>query len=190
MPGLLNLKSQITSGLEARIAEKLIEWVGDAYHTSGDVRLLYATLDLNGVGGSGECLRPRTRVYGTSVNSAHGEHCTLHIGVGGAISGLGAGLRATFEAAAETRTLTGTLCSLQVDSNIGANNTLPASHSLIRLTNVGSVAMTNAFEIPTAANGTMVATHDTDTMTHSLKARMADGTAVYFMLTTTATNRD
>ena len=187
--GLLNLKSKITKGLGVDLAEKIIDWSADAVHTSGDVRLLYATLNLRGVGGSGECLRPRTRVYGTSVNSAHGEHCTLQIAVGGAVSGLGCGLRVTFEAAAENRTLTGTLCALQVDSYIGANNTLPASHSFIRVTNVGSIDMTNLLEIPDAANGSMFAAHTTQTLTHSLKIRSADGTAYYVMCCDADTNR-
>lgn len=187
--GLLNLKSKITAGLGVDAAEKMVDWLATAYHTSGDVRLLYATLDLRGVGGSGECLRPRTRVYGTSVNSAHGEHCTLAIAVGGAISGLGCGLRVTFEAAAETRTLTGTLCALQVDSYIGANNTLPGSHSFIRITDVGSVRMTNLLDIPNVSNGTIFAAHTTQTMTQSIKFRTADGTLGYLMCTDAATNR-
>lgn len=189
MGGLLNVKSPANTGLGLETSGKVFEWTADATHTSGDARLIYMTLNLRGTAGDGECLRPRTLVYGTSVNSAHGQHCTLQIAVGGAISGLGVGLRATFEAAAATRTLTGSLYALQVDSNIGANNTLPASHALISLTNVGSVAMTNAFQIPTASNGTMVAAHTTDAMTHSIKCRQANGTATYIMCTTTATNR-
>lgn len=185
---LYNLKSQLPA-IETKQAEKLIEWVGNSYHTTGDVRLLYATLDIRGVGGSGECLRPRTRVYGSSVNSAHGEHCTLQVAVGGAISGLGCGLRATLEAAAETRTLTGTLCALQVDSNVGANNTLPATHSFIRVANAGSVDLANLLEVPDAANGTLLAAHVTDAMTHSMKCIQADGTDTFIMCTTTDTNR-
>lgn len=184
------LKSQYKD-MATESAEKLIEWVASALHTSDDVRLLYATLDLRGTGGNGECLRPRTRVYGTSVNSAHGEHCTLHIADGGAISGLGAGLRATLEAAAATRTLTGTLCALQVDSNIGANNTMPAAHSFIRFANAGAVALSNLLQLPSApANGSIFATHDTDAMTHSIKIIDSAGTAYYLMCTTTVTNRD
>lgn len=188
MPQLYNLKSQ-HKAMAAGVAENLIEWTGNGHHTTGDVRLLYMTLDLRGVGGSGEALRPRTRVYGTSVNSAHGEHCTLHIADGGAISGLGAGLRATLEAAAATRTLTGTLCALQVDSNIGANNTLPDSHSFVRFADAGAVRVTNLFEVPNAANGTIFAAHTTQTMTHSIKIRSADGTPYYIMCTNAATNR-
>jgi hypothetical protein len=188
MATLLNLKSSMKH-MHAPSAEKLIEWIAAAVHTSGDVRILYMTLDLRGVGGSGEALRPRTRVYGTSVNSAHGQHCTLQVAVGGAISGLGCGLRATLEAAAESRTLTGTLCALQVDSNVGANNTLPGSHSFVRFADNGSVRVTNLFDVPNVSNGTIFAAHDTQTMTQSLKIRSADGTAYYIMCTDAATNR-
>lgn len=175
--------------LAAHDAQKLYDWTANAHHTSGDVRILYMTLDLRGVGGSGEALRPRTRVYGSSVNSAHGEHCTLQIAAGGAISGLGVGLRATLEAAAESRTLTGTLAALQVDSNIGANNTPPSICSFIRVTDVGSVKIPNLFEVPNAADGTIFAAHGTDAFSHSLKIISADGTAYYIMCTVTPDNR-
>lgn len=188
MPQLYNLKSQ-HKAMAASVAENLIEWTAGGHHTSGDVRLLYMTLDLRGVGGSGEALRPRTRVYGTSVNSAHGEHCTLHIGVGGEVSGLGAGLRATLEAAAATRTLTGTLCALQVDSNIATGNTVSARTSFIRVADAGAVRIGNLFELPNASNGTLLAAHTTQTMTHSIKVITADGTAYYIMCTNAATNR-
>jgi hypothetical protein len=182
-----NLKSQ-SNHMNASVAEKIIEWTGNSNHTSGDVRLLYMTLNLRGAAGDGEVLRPRTIVYGTGINSAHGQHCTLQIAVGGAIAGLGAGLRATFEAAAETRTLGGTLCALQVDSNIATGNTLPGSHSFIRIANNGAVSMTNLFELPAPSNGTIFATHTTDAMTHSVKI-LSNGTAYYLMATSTDTNR-
>jgi hypothetical protein len=185
---LYNVKSKMNT-IATNDAIKLLEWTANGYHKSGDLRLLYATLDLRGTGGNGECLRPRTRVYGTGVNSAHGEHCTLQIAAGGAISGLGAGLRATLEAAAETRTLTGTLCALQVDSNIGANNTMPASSSFIRIADNGSVKINHLFELPTIGNGLLIAAHVTDAMTHSIKCRDAAGTVFYIMATTTSTNR-
>lgn len=189
MPLPLNLKSQMLAQ-ETSISEKLIEWKFDALHTSGDVRALYATLNLRGTGGTGECLRPRTLVYGTSVNSAHGTHSTLQIAVGGAISGLGAGLRATIEAAAATRSLTGTLCALQVDANIGANNTMPAAHSYIRFSVTGSVALDNLLQLPSApANGSIFAAHVTDAMSHSIRVIDSAGTAYYIMCTTTVTNR-
>lgn len=187
MPTLANVKAK-NAHLSASVAEKIMEWVADAIHTSGDVRLLYATLDLRGTGGNGECLRPRTRVYGTGINSAHGQHCTLQIAVGGAISGLGAGLRATLEAATETRTLTGTLCALQVDSYIATGNTMPASHSFVRFADNGAVRVTNLFDIPAVSNGTIFAAHDTQTMTQSIKI-LSNGTAYYIMCCDAATNR-
>lgn len=187
MTALYNMKSRnLTLGTD--VAEKLQEWIGQGAHASGDVRVLYMTLDLRS-SGSGEALRPRTRVYGTGINSAHGQHCTLHIAAGGGVSGLGVGLRVTLEAAAESRTLTGTLCALQVDSNIGANNTVPSICSFIRITDVGSVTIPNLFEVPNAANGTIFAAHGTDSFSHSLKIISANGTAYYIMVTDTATNR-
>ena len=176
------------NNIETKYAEKLIERTASAFHTSGDARLLYQTLDLRAAG-SGESLRTRTRVYGTGISAAHGEHCTLAIQTGATISGLGCGLRATLEAAAESRTLTGTLCALQVDSYIGANNTLPAAHAFVRFTNVGSVVLSNLFSIPNASNGTLLAAHTTDAMTHSIKIISENGTAYYIMCTTTVTNR-
>jgi hypothetical protein len=188
MPTLYNVKSQ-NNAMSANVAEKLMEWTANATHTSDDVRLLYATLNLRGVGGSGECLRPRTQVYGTSVPSAHGMHCTLVIAVGGAISGLGCGLRATFEAATATRTLGGTLCALQVDSYIAAGNTLPGAHAFIRVSDEGAVRMTNLLQIPNASNGTIFAAHTTQTMTHSIKIISHNGTPYYVMCCDAATNR-
>src|SRR3972149_6892258 len=182
-----NLKSR-ANDMHAGVADKIIEWTGNAHHTSGDVRLMYATLNLRGTAGNGECLRPRTLVYGTGINSAHGEHCTLQIAVGGTISGLGAGLRATFEAAAATRTLGGTLCALQVDSNIGANNTLPGANSFIRFADNGAVRITNLMDIPAPANGTVFATHTTEAMTHSIRVIAAGSTPYYIMCTNAATN--
>lgn len=188
MGQVYNLKSK-HNDMALSVAEKMIEWTGNAHHTSGDVRLIYATLNLRGVGGNGECLRPRTLVYGTGVDSAHGLHSTLNIAVGGAISGLGAGLRATLEAAAATRTLTGTLAALQVDSNIATGNTLPASHAFVRFADNGAVRVTNLLLMPNVSNGTIFAAHVTQVMSHSIKILSADGTAYYIMCTDAATNR-
>ncbi len=188
MPQLYNLKSQ-HKAMAASVAENLVEWAANGHHTSGDVRLLYATLNLRGVGGNGECFRPRTLVYGTGIGSAHGQHCTLQIAVGGAITGLGAGLRATLEAAAASRTLTGTLCAVQIDSNLGTGNTMPTLNSFLRFADNGAVRLSNLMEVPVPANGTLVAAHTTQTMTHSIRIIGADGTPYYIMCTNAATNR-
>jgi hypothetical protein len=76
-----------------------------------------------------------------------------------------------------------------VDSNIGANNTMPTIHGFLRFTNTGSVALSNLMVIPDASNGTIFAAHTTQTMTHSIKIISADGTAYYVMCTNAATNR-
>jgi hypothetical protein len=188
MPTTYRVPSQNTA-MSTSVAEKLINWEASAHHTTGDVRVLYARLYLRGVGGDGEAGRFYTTVHGTGVNSAHGSHISLSVAVGGAISGLGCGLRATFDAAAETRTLTGTLCALQVDSNIGANNTLPSSSAFIRIVDNSSVRFANLLIMPNVSNGTIFAAHTTQTLTHSIRFISADGTAYYIMCTNAATNR-
>jgi hypothetical protein len=58
---------------------------------------------------------------------------------GGSESGLAAGARVTWAAAAATRTITGTHAVLQLDSDVGAGNTLGGTHSFIRVVDNGSV---------------------------------------------------
>ena len=159
--------------------------------TSGDARGLYMRLYLNGAGG-GEAVRAYATAATNNVatgGTMNGIHASASINTSSSISGAANAGRFTLDAAAATRTLTGTLAAIQADTNIGANNTLPASHAFIRFTNTGSVAFTNLFEVPSASNGTVFAAHVTDAMTHSLKIRSAAGTAYYIMCTSTATNR-
>jgi hypothetical protein len=85
--------------------------------------------------------------------------------------------------------LGGTLSALNVDSNIGASNTVPATASFIRVTNTGSVTLNNLFNVPVVASGGMLAAHVTDAVTHSIRICSADGTKYYLMATTTVSNR-
>ena len=160
--------------------------------TSGDSRGLYLRLYLNGAGG-GEAVRAFATAGAASVatgGTMNGIHATASIGAtGSSISGAANGGRFTLAADAVSRTLSGTLAAIQLCSDIGANNTLPASHAFIRFTDDGSVRFTNLMEIPNAANGTIFAAHVTQVMSHSIKIRSADGTAYYVMCTNTATNR-
>lgn len=159
--------------------------------TSGDNRGLYWK-HVFGAAGSGEVLRPVASVAYDGVASGgtvNGIHTTLSVATSSSVSGAGNAIRATVEAAAATRTLGGTCAALQLDSNIGANNTVPAVWAFARVTDSGSVRVNNLFNLPVAANSTLVATHTTDAMTHSVKCVLANGTAVYLMATTTATNR-
>lgn len=158
---------------------------------SGDNRGLYWKHSFAGAGG-GEVLRPVASVEATGVaagGTVNGIHTTLSVATSSSVSGAGNAIRATLEAAAATRTLGGTCAAMQLDSNIGANNTLPAVWAFMRVTDSGSVKVGKLFNLPVAGNGLLVSTHTTDAMTHSVKCVLADGTVVYLMATTTASNR-
>lgn len=159
--------------------------------SGSDARILYARLHQYGAGG-GEAVR----AYAFANNAAaatggtlNGLHASLSIATSSGISGAGNAIRATLEAAAATRTLGGTLSAIQVDSNIGTGNTMPTNHSFIRFTDTGAVRVSNLFQIPAAANGTVFAAHTTETMTHSIRIINASGTAYYIMVTDAATHR-
>ncbi len=159
--------------------------------SGSDARVLYARLHQYGEGG-GEAVR----AYAFAQNAAsatggtlNGLHASLSIATSSGISGQGAAVRATLEAASASRTLGGTISALICDSNIGASNTMPTNHSFIRFVDVGSVRVSNLFQIPAASNGTIFAAHTTQTMTHSIKVIDAAGTAYYVMCTNAATNR-
>jgi len=168
-------------------------WVGMFTKTtaaSGDNRAVYWKHSFAGATG-GEVLRPVANVETTGVaagGTVNGVHTTLNIATSSGVSGAGNAIRATLGAAAATRTLGGTCAALQLDSDIGANNTVPASWSFMRFTNSGSVALANLMDIPAPSNGTVFAAHTTQTITHSIKI-IANGTAYYIMCTNSATNR-
>lgn len=158
---------------------------------SGDSRGIYLRLKLYGAGG-GEAGRFFANASTTLVatgGTINGIHSSMSIDASCSVSGAGNGLRATLGAAAATRTLGGTLAAIQLDSDIGAGNTMPSTHAFARITNSGSVALSNLFIVPNAANGTLLAAHTTQTMTHSMKMISADGTAYYIMCCDAATNR-
>ncbi len=159
--------------------------------TSGDARAIYARLYFYGAGG-GEALRAYGTVAASNVatgGTVNGAHISLSINTSSSVSGAGNALRATLDAAAATRTLTGTLAAIQVDSNFGANNTLPTQCSFLRFTNTGAVLMAKLMEIPAPTSGGLVAVHTTQVMSHSIRIIDAAGTLYYLMVTNTATNR-
>lgn len=171
---------------------QMVDLRGRADTASGsDARVIYARLHQYGAGG-GEAVR----AYAFANNAAaatggtlNGLHASLSIAADCEISGAGNAARLTLEAAADTRTLGGTISALQLDSNIATGNTVPATASFARVTDTGAVRVNQLFNLPVAANGTLVAAHVTDAMTHSVKCVLANGTAIYLMATTTATNR-
>lgn len=159
--------------------------------TSGDARGLYLRLYLSAAG-SGEAVRAYTTADAANVatgGTANGIHASLSIAAAGSISGAGNAGRFTIDAAAASRTLSGTLAAIQVDSNFGAGNTLPATAAFIRVTDTGSVLLGNLLNVPAPSNSTIFATHTTQAMTHSLRIVAADGTPYYVMVTNAATNR-
>lgn len=68
----------------------------DASNVSGDHRLIYSALTLSGAGGSGEAVRARTVGTAALAGGVHGLHGGVELGADGSITGLAAGVRATF----------------------------------------------------------------------------------------------
>lgn len=160
--------------------------------TSGDSRAIYAKLNLGGTtagAGYGDAVRAYAYVSGTGYAYATGLHATCEIAAGATATGSSSGLRATYAAAAATRTLSGAIAALQLDSAIGADNTLPTVNAYIRLSKVSSVDFDNFLVLPAAANGTIFAAHTTQGLTHSIRVIDSAGTAYYIMCTNAATNR-
>lgn len=161
------------------------------YAASGDTRGIYFRMKYYGIG-SGEVARFFANASTSNVatgGTLNGIHTSMSVDASSSISGSGNALRATLGAAAESRTLSGALSAIQLDSDIGTGNTLPTIHAFARFTNSGAVALGNLFQIPAASNGTMFAAHTTQTMTHSIKIIDASGTPYYIMCTDAATNR-
>ncbi len=159
--------------------------------TSGDARAIYARLYLNGATG-GEAVRAFATATTTDVatgGTMNGIHATAYVNTSSSISGAANAGRFTLGAAAASRTLSGALSSLQLDSDVGTGNTLPTIHGFLRVTNSGAVALSHLAVIPAASNGTMFAAHTTQAMTHSIRIINASGTAYYIMCTDAATNR-
>ena len=184
-----------TSTAEATTASadrKFLSMYVKSTAATGDARGIYARLNLAGTAtsGYGDAIRALGYVTGTGYSYASGLHGTLSIAAGATVTGSGAGIRATLEAAASTRTLSGALAALQVDSYIGANNTMPTVHGFIRFSDVGTTVLNNLFVMPAApSNSTVFATHTTQVMTHSIRIIGPTGTPYFIMVTDAATNR-
>lgn len=160
--------------------------------TSGDSRGLYWRHYAGGTiasTGFADAIRAFMTVTGTGYSYATGVHATMQINVGATVTGSGAGLRATLAAESASRTLAGKLASLQVDSDIGASNTMPTVHGFMRFVDNGAVRVSNLAVIPAASNGTIFATHTVQAMTHSIRIVDESGTPYYIMCASAATNR-
>lgn len=130
--------------------KKFISVYTESTATSGDSRGMYLKHKLGGTiasTGYGDAGRFWAEVTGTDYSYASGIHSTMSVAAGATVAGSGAGLIATLGAAAESRTLTGALAALQVDSDIAIGNTVPDRCSLIRMSKSGSVDIPFAFDI-------------------------------------------
>lgn len=158
---------------------------------SGAARGMYMRLYLTGAG-EGEAGRFYATAAAANVatgGSIHGVHASLSLAIGGSVSGQGAALRATLDAADDTRTINGNLSAVLAESNFATKNTIPATVALISLKELGAKKCGKAFRFPDAASGGMVAAHTTQAMTHSVRVVTDDGTVLYLMATNDATNR-
>jgi hypothetical protein len=151
---------------------------------SGDTRGMYMKLYFEGAGG-GDVVRAYGVANAVGVaagGTVNGVHATMEVAASSAsVSGAGNAVRATLAAASQSRTLGGTLSALQLDSDIGASNTVPASWSFIRLTKSGSVDLTTFMAITDdqclKGNGTLAGSPGTPT--DALKCTMPNGAVVY-----------
>jgi hypothetical protein len=158
---------------------------------SGDFRAAYIRAYFNGATG-GEAVRAYATATAAGVaagGTVNGIHASLSLNASASISGQGFAGRFTFDAATDTRTLNPACAALMVESNIGANNTVPAATALIRVAEIGSVAVKKLFRLPTVASAGLLAAHTTDAITHSIRCVDDAGTVFYIMCTTTASNR-
>jgi hypothetical protein len=139
--------------------------------SGSDARVFYSRLYQYGAGG-GEVVR----AYAHAMNAAtatggtlNGIHASMNVAATYAINGAGNAIRATLEAEAATRTLGGTCAAIQLDSYIGANNTVPTSWSFIRLSKAGSVDLATFLNISDdqclKGNGTLGAITSGDALT-------------------------
>lgn len=158
---------------------------------TGAARGIYMRLYLTGAG-EGEAGRFYATAAAANVatgGSIHGIHSSLSLAIGGSVSGQGAALRATLDAADETRTINGNLSAIIAESNFATKNTIPSTVALISLKELGAKKCGKAFRFPDVASAGMVAAHTTQVMTHSVRVVTDDGTVLYLMATDAATNR-
>lgn len=181
------------SPLTTSVADKnFLQFYTQCTATSGDSRAMYIRHYAAGTiasTGYADAVRAFMTVTGTGYSFASGLHATMQINAAATVTGSAAGLRATLAAAADTRTLGGKLCALDLCSDIATGNTMPTVHGFMRCVDEGAVRLSNFAIIPAASNGTIFATHTTQAMSHSIKIVDENGTPYYIMCASAATNR-
>ena len=128
---------------------KFLNFYFEALGASGDARGMYMRLRLSTAGtGAGEAVRAYTEVGAALTGgSVHGIHATVSMLAAGSEAGQSAAVRATLDAAAATRTLTGTYSALLVEGNLAAGNTADGQKvSFIRCADLGAVKTPYLFD--------------------------------------------
>lgn len=149
--------------------------------TSGDTRLAYSKLTFTSTG-SGEVYRGFAVVTGSGAAAAgtiNGAHFSCEM-QGGSISGAANAVRATI--GGTTAAPGGTLAAVQLDTNFGAGVTLPGSAAFLRVTNSGTVSVSNLLNVPAA----MVANSVAAAVTKTIKIVADNGTPYYLMVSAAA----
>jgi hypothetical protein len=119
--------------------------------TTGDTRLNYSRLTFTSTG-SGETTRAFSVVTGAGAaagGTINGSHVSMSVTGSGTIAGAANALRATLGLGAATNA-GGTLASLQVDSDIAADATVPATAAFIRVSDSGATALGTLMNVPAA----------------------------------------
>ena len=154
--------------------------------TSGDTRLSYQKLIWTSTG-SGEVVRGYAQVTGTggaTAGTINGAHFTVGVD-GGTISGAANAIRATV--GGTTAAPGGTLSAVQLDTNFDAGVTLPGSAAYMRVTNSGTVKISNFLNMPAPTSGGVLAAKvGTPVQSHSIKFVDDAGATYYIMCTQTA----
>ena len=161
---------------------------GTTSAATGDTRLSYQKLTFTSTG-SGETIRAFSVVTGVAAatgGTINGAHISMSINAPGTISGAGNALRATLGMGALANP-GGTLSAIQIDSDLAANCTVPATAAFIRVTNSGTSILPNMMSVPSPnAAGAFRAAVGTAVATHTMPVLSANGTTYYIMVSTVA----
>lgn len=155
---------------------------------SGDSRGIYWRHYFNGIAG-GEVARLWATINvanGATGATVNALHATGSVAAAKTLSGALNAIRATISTA--TTTPGGTGAAIQLASDFVTSATIPAAWAFLRVTDDGATRLNTLLNLPAASNGTLIATHTTDAMSHSVKC-ISGSTVFYLMATTTATNR-
>lgn len=162
--------------------------------TTGDNRLRYSRLYLDGAGAGGETLRAFTTVR-AACGTAHGAHISLNFAgdTTGSLSGLGCAIRGTLHIPNDAAWTSGTLAALQAEiySDGSASDSDGLTElSYIRIVNGGDAtggadidddASLMSIQGHTIGSGNMIVA-ETDETKFSHKARIKIGSTTYYVM--------